>query len=138
MQEAYASGRFDFRHANLHSASWWRRLFLVLRQLYQERLAAQLLEQRQEVLLSLVVSGDSTQRQTLAELLQRTAQQQNQLRFPWEKQDEQSRIKTVAEQAKQAWIDNWGDTSDPAVAAKIDATADAILQRAKTRKSRNA
>ncbi len=132
---ASARGRFDFRKADVRSNNWWRRLFITLRELYGEILQEQLREQRQEMLLRFLFSADATQRQNLHDLLQRTSRQQDQLRFPWEKHDEQSRMNGVAEQAKDAWVATWGDTNDPAVAAKIDATTDAILQRA--RKSRH-
>lgn len=47
--------------------------------------------------------------------------------YPWqEKKSATSEVK----QLRDDWQKQWGDTSDPAVQARIKATADAILARA--------
>ncbi len=41
---------------------------------------------------------------------------------------------TPAQDARSAWVDEWGDPQDPAVAAQIEAVAQSILKRSRARR----
>lgn len=129
MLEASARGLQDFSRARVLEPEWWSRLYLHLRVLAEDREKQLLESDRRETFWRLLFATSNERQEALHNMHQHLRQSLQKLLKPWlpvETGPDQNTLNRLED----SWRRNWGNPADPAVAAKIKATADAIMQRA--------
>jgi hypothetical protein len=130
MSQAAAERAFDFSQPRLHDSRWWHRLHIVLGQIRNRNERETLVLAHQEACTRLLRSvGDTRQLDNLVSLIYHAIERSY---LPW--QVKETGEVSIRQQATDAWKQAFGDPNDPAVAAKIKATANALLNRRSTRK----
>lgn len=129
IRQAAVTGAVDFSRARLTDPRWWIRLNQILDGLsehnYRERLRF-----RYDYHLALLSSGLTTE----SWIAQKKAALKcfDQLRHSFDPAiplDSEEQRDALTKEAEAKWMAEFGDPGDPDVAAKIDATAEAILKR---------
>lgn len=128
MVQAAQTGAIDFSLARLQDPLWWRRLKFILLSLKEENKRDIFRARLHNAAAKSKIRWESLDvtKFWLADL---NRQSNNILvsYYPELRQDEAEQKQ--AHQHRNQWVAQYGDPNDPAVKARIDATAEAILSR---------
>lgn len=124
MVQAAARGAVDFGKADVLDRDWWRRLWLVLDQVEADSVVrVRALQHAQHAAALDYHSGEKAFDKHWDGCNEAT----NQIRailLPWLGEGE-----GAGDALRQAWVNKYGDPSDPEVAAKISSTAAMLRKR---------
>jgi hypothetical protein len=123
MIQAAACGAIDFRASDPLDSKWWKQLRLVLDHLERVGLAEHYKLHYGYGLAALARDNltDESYRK-IAELTEANLVRITGLLRPWERADPEEAKAAKVDHLAQAWKQIYGDPSDPAVQARIDAT----------------
>lgn len=137
MIQAATRGAVDFTHADPTDRKWNSRLLLALYAIERENVE-KIVSLNNARCVALLGNSALTKEsfEKLREESEKLTVRVKSLLMPWVETDKSSGRDGAINRLTELWIKTWGDPKDPAVAARINATADALMKASAPKRRR--
>lgn len=129
MVQAAATGAIDFSTADFRSRKWWLKLCWLVDQIENQNASMVFKMQHAQHMCVLDYSLDKTAFDGHWNASNALLQDVYDLHFPWAKDSNTKRRKSVVDTLMDKWKAKYGDPSDPAVQAHFKRIADALRRK---------